>query len=58
MTKIPTDEWKLCNCAECKRTLLSRDHEGKIVAPPYEYVAGRVADRPYCATCLPSKTKA
>ncbi len=53
---------KVCNCASCRKELLAACHADELrVAqligesvnglPPL--VAGRVADRPYCSTCLP-----
>ena len=45
------EDVKCCNCVLCNRVLVSPIHANRANRVPI--VAGRVADRPYCAECIP-----
>ncbi len=56
---IDYEDLKMCNCASCRRELLSRRYidwyKRLTTIEQYQYpqlVGGRYRDRPYCARCL------
>ena len=48
---IARDDVKLMNCARCDCELLGPSMLGLEVPYVAPFVAGRLADRPYCRTC-------
>ena len=62
--RLKFQDMRVCNCADCGRMLLGLHHavwwtqqtaEERAKYPPL--LAGRIADRPYCASCLAEEQK-